>query len=1084
MNDQLWRASVGRWGDQLWALALVRMGDRVAAQQALVQAFERVYTAKTLPADAHAALVASLAQPRQQWLPRWGPRRALPRSLRRMSPADRALIFLWLVQESDGHRLAAATHQTHHALMERLAKALVPFLPRRDPARRTTAGRAAFAQWIGQQLGSNPVLLPTTPADETWQGWQAAVDRVRDLLAAAVAQQRLPGTVRDAIETALTAQADETPAWQRRSGWLALALLAVALVWMLRPGADARTDAGTAQATPTDARTIVQAAIDGWTTTPVTGTLHRRVWAVDPNIRNAPALITDVWLQADGARHRIEATHDGKLVEWQVGDGAAALHYAANPLYRTCHWGANTVDTNRAALLFKVDAAQQQAARDARLQHGAYGRGYQMLQTALHAPDLRSWGTRIEGDLPVLLVGYNDPAVPQRQRVLVFDARTHALQAVRELAGGGTQTTAHDLWRVEHDEHLAAAVSTVLPERPRIQFERSEIFDPACLGLDDEHVLSLRTLVGIDTWWLPTRLPPDIQAAALLSNDSVTPTTTQSWPYQPINATAVFVGGERWLRIKAQQTFVSLDGRVQRGAWRVVFDHDGHSLRAELCRPPDGSTACPADQPSVALEAHGWTEAQLVELIDGFAPAGVPTTWRTLDALFIDPRPLDPQVQQVLAQTLDALDVPDGVVRSTLEITQSVLPGLQINGGPAQPPQLGADANPVPPLLDPYAVPHTMLEPPRVVVTETVIMSDSVVDQMSETTGLPDGTLLHARLLHQENVVSYDGLGQTMVTQSLEQQGWLRQTMRLQVLDRVQGFVRSVLPITLRDGGDVWLLEQPTPVLNPYTSDVFVARPLGNWREEADIFTERLWIDKHTHAIRRAEVVYADPTGVETAVSGMSVLAWQVARSAAPQRLDLPQLPPDTISYTYGPTSPTVTSDVQQFMPPQRVLVWRDGFEVAWRSASNRPLDVLRGVQSDAFLKELLVNTQYSADQFAQLEASGAIHSTSYRVGESAAQFVVRQGSAPLMRFVLRTQSLGYTGNSGWTKSRAVPVTIIGQERTAWLLQGDGAPALVVEVDGVILHITSSEPGYVSNDLINALPQIEWIDVAQWQGNS
>jgi len=215
----------------------------------------------------------------------------------------------------------------------------------------------------------------------------------------------------------------------------------------------------------------------------------------------------------------------------------------------------------------------------------------------------------------------------------------------------------------------------------------------------------------------------------------------------------------------------------------------------------------------------------------------------------------------------------------------------------------------------------------------------------------------------------------------------------------------------------------------------------------------------------------------------MNVLAWQVDRSAALQRLDLPQLPPNTISYTYGPTGPTITSDVQQFMPPQRVLVWRDRFGVAWRSAANRPLDVLQGEQAQAFLKTLLLSAQYTGDQFAQLEASGAIHSTRYRVPESAVQFTVRQGSAPLMRFILRSQSLGYTDGTGWTKSRAVPVTIADGERTAWLLQGDGAPALVVDVDGVILHITSSEPGYVSNDLINVLPQMEWIDVAQWRGD-
>lgn len=355
---------------------------------------------------------------------------------------------------------------------------------------------------------------------------------------------------------------------------------------------------------------------------------------------------------------------------------------------------------------------------------------------------------------------------------------------------------------------------------------------------------------------------------------------------------------------------------------------------------------------------------------------------------------------------------------------------------------------------------------------------------MSETTALPDGTLLSAWRLDEQNIVSYDGLGQTMSTHSLNDRGWLGQTMRLQVPDRVHGFVRSVLPTTLRDGGNVWLLEQPTTMTNSYIHDPFWQRSVGSGIVPSDRYTERLWIDKRTHMLRRAEVIYTDPAGAETTVSGMNVVSWQVDRSAAPQRLDLSQLPPDTLAYMYGASGPTITSDVQPFMPPQRVLVWRDGFEVANRSGANRALDVLPSVQAQAYLKTVLLNSQYAADQLAQLEGSGAIHRTRYRVGEGRVQFTVMQGSAPLMRAILRAQSLGYTDGAGWTKSRAVPVTIAGQERTAWLLQGDGSPALVVEVDGVILHITSSEPGYVSNDLIDVLPQIEWIDVAQWRGNA
>jgi len=1061
MTDHAWRTAWERWGDQLWSLALVRWGNRARAQRALVSAFEHVYATKTSPTDAHTVLLQAILLPRRRVL--LGPRsRDLPRPLRGVPPVERALLALWLVQNGKGDQLAMASGWAHQALVQRLARALLPFLPRHDPARRTHAGQAAFAHWLEQQLNLSPPPLPDTIAQATIAGWQQALNRARDLLAGVMGRQRAPSNVRDAIEAALTAHDDETPAWQQRLAWLALAALLLAGVWILRPPAAAQFPPSTA--TPpasVDARTVVENAIDTWTTMPVSGTLHRRVWAIDPSIPEAPALVTDVWLQANSSRYRVETMHDGRLVEWQLGDGTGELEYAARSIYSACRWGDGP--SARAALVFNADAAQQQAVRDARLQQGAYGRGYQMLQTALRVPDLRSWGARTENGRPVLMLGYSDPAQAGRERMLVFDGHTRQLHAVRELVSDGTQTAARDLWRVEQEESLGSDVSTTPPSRPGARLARSRVFDPTCLDLDKEYLLSLRALVGSDTgWWLPTRLPPDVEAAAIISNDVVTPQTVSTWQFQSPTARAVFVGGERVLQIRVERTFVNLDGSVARGPWRVVFNRDGYNTRAQLCKPAHPlHRGCPPDEPSLAIEAQGWTEDQILALIDSLAPASAASTWLALDTLFVDPQPLDPQVQQVLAQALERTDVEQGVIYSTAEITHTPVEGKQ--GDVVVDPF--ADTV----LADPYAIPKAWLEPEHVSIEHTVVVSDGMVQQARATMQGHDGTLLYARVMNDASMVQYDGLDQTASTTSMQEQTWMHlalRSQRAQIFERVQAFASSMLPITLRDAGDMWVLQQATSDPNPYQLDMLLRRFVPYTENTgAGSYVEHLWIDKQTGLLRRAEVV----RNRDTVVSALHVDDWRVEPVAAQGDLQLPPLPPHTIAYTYGDFGPTVTSDLEPFLPPQREWVWQDGFEVVHRSDRVRPFE--------GFAANLL-NTNVD-----HLEAVGLIHGTTYRVPNSRAPIMVRQGAAPLLRYALRLASLGYDGSSGWNQSRAVPVSIGGQKRTAWLLEDYTETALVVEIDGVIVHISSSDTAYIGGALLDALPRLELVDAAEWKGN-
>jgi hypothetical protein len=1075
MTDHAWRTAWGRWGDQLWSLALVRWGKRPAAQQALVRAFERVYAAGTPPADAHTALLQALLQPRRRVL-FFARQRDLPHLLRRIPPLERALFALWLVQDGKGDQLAKVSGWAHHTLVQRLATALLPFLPRNDPARRTRNGWEALTQWLTQQLNLSSIPLPDAIGETTTASWQQALHRVHDLLVSTIGRQRAPSTVRDAIEAALTARDDDTPAWQQWTGWLALAVLLGIGVWILRPPAAAQSASSTVTPpAPINARSVVENALETWTATPVSSTLHRRVWAIEPSIGEAPALVTDVWLGANSARYRVETTHDGRLVEWQLGDGSGELQYAARSNFSPCRWG--DAPSTRATLVFDAGAAQQQAVRDSRLQQGAYGRGYQMLQTALGAPDLRSWGTRTENDVPVLLLGYNDPSLPNRQRVLVFDGRTQRLQAVRELAGDGAQAVARDLWRVEQEEVVPGDVSITPPSRPQARLARRTIFDPACLDLDKDHLLSLRALVGSDTgWWLPVRLPPDVEAAALVSNDIVTPQIVSTWQFQSPNGRAVFVGGERSLRIGVQQTFVNLDGSVERGPWRVVFTHDQRNIRAQLCKPLDPlHRACPPDVRSLVIEAQGWTEAQILDLIDNLAPVSTPSTWLALDTLFVDPQPLDPQVQQVLARTLERANVVEGVIHSTAEITHT--PGVEQGDVVVD---LFGDTT----LSDPYAVPRQWIQPEQFSVQQTVVMSGGLVQQARATTNVPDGTLLYARVMNDVGMVSYSAMEQAVSTNMAHEQIWLRQALQAQsthVFKRAQVFASSMLPITLRDAGDAWVLQQPTFEPNPYRLDMYMRR-FGPYMQHtaSGSYMERLWIDKHTGLLRRAEVVQVNEEGGETMVSALQVRAWQVEPLATATELPMPPLPPDTLAYTYDNFGPTVTSDLQPFMPPQHEWVWRDEFDIVNHSDRNRLFEGV-GTPDDQQQRQMFAASMLSPSMD-QLQAVGLIHSTVYRVPNSRTSIVVRQGAAPLVRYALRFASLGYDGSPGWTQSRAVRVFIGGEERTAWLLESYVETALVVEIDGIIMHISSLDKAYIDGALLDALPQLERMDVAQWKG--
>jgi hypothetical protein len=665
----------------------------------------------------------------------------------------------------------------------------------------------------------------------------------------------------------------------------------------------------------------------------------------------------------------------------------------------------------------------------------------------------------MEGGKPVVMLTYGDTSALNRQILLVLDQRTHELQAVRELVSDGTQTIARDLWRLEQQETLPN-LSMTLPQRSRVRLERDHIFDPACLGLDADHVVSLRQLVSswVD-WYLPTRLPPHVEAAAALTPDIVTPQGIMP----PQNTRVVYVGADRQLSIGMVETYTNLSGSVQRGRWRVDFDPRPDLLRAHVCAPPAGYVHCPG-VPALLVEARGWSEQEILELVDTLTPVNA-RTWTTLAPHFLEPRPLDPEVQHVLAQTGTAIDIQDGLLQSTVEITP-------VNAIARPEAQVVSNAPPV--LSDPYAVSPALAAPNHLVMQQMVRFSDSKVLRSSQTTTLPNGTLVSAQVHDDRSVTSYDGTLHTQQMYPITDMRRLSVGLRMHVFDRVQSFVHTILPVTVAEQGDAWVLEQTINNPFPYDSDPFRWYRGPEWDALAGTFLERMWIDKETSLPRRLAIFQVDEAGHETMLSALNVTEWNMVGCPCADTFDMPRLPDDTLSYTWDSPSgnPRLRGDLDRFLPPTRALMWRSEYEMIGDANGRRVELSLRSVHPDRFNEYLAANL-LNAD-LDQLGGTGLIRTTRYHVPGNTTQLTVRQGSPALLRHALRNRALN--PSSAWTSSRALPVTIAGQEHTAWLLEGASSTMLVVEVDDVLLIFSGTSTDFLTGPLLEALPKLEWVE--------
>jgi hypothetical protein len=188
---------------------------------------------------------------------------------------------------------------------------------------------------------------------------------------------------------------------------------------------------------------------------------------------------------------------------------------------------------------------------------------------------------------------------------------------------------------------------------------------------------------------------------------------------------------------------------------------------------------------------------------------------------------------------------------------------------------------------------------------------------------------------------------------------------------------------------------------------------------------------------------------------------WRQQETPPPTMFELPRLPDEVftldVTDTDGPSKV-----VDEIEPPQRMLAWTDRMVAGEFKRTVGPW-------STESITEAHLRSSW-------LKPSGLAASVtlSYQI-EPTTELHFTQAPRNVLRHVLRQQSRDFDASesTAWKSSRAIPVTIAGKQREAWLLRGEPETVLVVEVDDLALHF-SGPIDYLTGPLIELLPQLEW----------
>jgi hypothetical protein len=291
----------------------------------------------------------------------------------------------------------------------------------------------------------------------------------------------------------------------------------------------------------------------------------------------------------------------------------------------------------------------------------------------------------------------------------------------------------------------------------------------------------------------------------------------------------------------------------------------------------------------------------------------------------------------------------------------------------------------------------------------------------------------------------------------------------------LQTLLKGTSPITLAQHDDAWILEQTTlPPDDPL--DVIAAPPGTPWHADlpAGSMIWRVWIDQATSLPRRVDLVHLGQAWHETLLKSRHMTVWQ--HSAAPPAQDfftLPPLPNDVVRFETNPDGTTrLVSETFKVPRPVRGLIWPSATGITTEQ-NHDPLPWLyTQPQHDDVIRQAF------SQSWSDLVHIGLLKTTTYRLPKTGDTVIIRQAARDLMRHLIHYQpAYGREPGNIWTTSRALPVRIEGQQRTAWLLEGEALPVLVVEVDETLLYISGMVDRAERDEVIAALSQLRWANI-------
>lgn len=502
----------------------------------------------------------------------------------------------------------------------------------------------------------------------------------------------------------------------------------------------------------------------------------------------------------------------------------------------------------------------------------------------------------------------------------------------------------------------------------------------------------------------------------------------------------------------------ALPGDIERNEWSIRFeesDDESQWLRGSMCRSTPGyGGSC---WPTVQFFARGWSEDELLQVFDTLAPVNA-QTWPALEQQFIDPRPLDQATSQLLSDVVQTLEPRDGTLHVATEERMRVDRSLRLGD-------------------DPYHLPVENFYPKR----QTIEMwqrnqGDDIMASRFIRRG-EDDALAQVQFYTPQTSGVYDRSWTGSFIGIANQVHWSGENSNNLALGMVTALLSNQGPITESVVSNAVILEQEAGTPRDWTNGPF--QPWLGGLSPGRV-TQRLTIDRATLLPQRLEVIHTSTQGQRTLLKQTTLTAYEwLSDQPGDEFYTFPELPDDAIVFDDRPSATSETLNGPLNFPlPKRALVWPESSGAVVSSNFDPPSSTINTLYAygNVLLRRALEARIDDPNNGVTLTKR-----TEYTMPPGDWNVTIRQGSRELLTRILRYNEVNpMFGDAAMyltRSSKPIKVTVAGQERTAWLINQRSYTALVVEVDEVLLFITSDDTAYLEGTVAQMLSELVWIDV-------